>query len=68
MHASLLSGCFARHRRHPLVASARKEEPNQFVPLVGTSSTFRPVLDRVTRGLFALPIFVAIPSSASSSP
>ena len=33
--------------------------PKQFVPLIGTSSTFQQVLDRVTRdGLFAPPMIV----------
>jgi mannose-1-phosphate guanylyltransferase/mannose-6-phosphate isomerase len=38
---------------------SREKMPKQFVPLIGTSSTFQQVLDRVTReGLFAPPMIV----------
>jgi mannose-1-phosphate guanylyltransferase / mannose-6-phosphate isomerase len=38
---------------------SREKMPKQFVPLIGTSSTFQQVLDRVTReGLFATPMIV----------
>jgi mannose-1-phosphate guanylyltransferase / mannose-6-phosphate isomerase len=38
---------------------SREKMPKQFVPLIGTSSTFQQVLDRVTReGLFAPPMII----------
>jgi mannose-1-phosphate guanylyltransferase / mannose-6-phosphate isomerase len=38
---------------------SREKMPKQFVPLIGTSSTFQQVLDRVSReGLFAPPMIV----------
>jgi Nucleotidyl transferase len=38
---------------------SREKMPKQFVPLIGTSSTFQQVLDRVTcAGLFAPPIII----------
>src|SRR3954453_6081120 len=38
---------------------SREKMPKQFVPLIGTSSTFQQVLDRVTcAGLFAAPMII----------
>src|SRR6201989_1937117 len=38
---------------------SREKMPKQFVPLIGASSTFQQVLDRVSReGLFATPMIV----------
>jgi hypothetical protein len=38
---------------------SREKMPKQFVPLIGTLSTFQQVLDRVTReGLFAPPMII----------
>ena len=47
---------------------SRESMPKQFVPLVGESSTFQQVIDRVNEpGLFARPIVITSADSVGSS-
>jgi mannose-1-phosphate guanylyltransferase len=48
---------------------SREKMPKQFVPLIGTSSTFQQVVDRVTReGLFAPPMIITNSEFRFASP